>query len=161
MRSLRQYLMVSVVVAALACLAGCTHPGSPERSGITSKPLRFIFITTCADEDFFKPVKKGVRDAAAQVGVQCTFTGTPEVDIKVQAEMVRKAVAERYDGIALNIIDPVAFDGVVSEAMGKGIPVVAFNVETSSPTYKATIRSFNCRPGARAPRAPPPIAFRV
>ena len=116
-------------IAALACLAGCTHAGSGERSGITPKPLRFIFITTCVDEDFFKPVKKGVCDAAAQVGVQCTFTGTPEVDIKAQAEMVRKAVAEGYDGIALNIIDPVAFDGVVSEAMGKGIPVVAFNVD--------------------------------
>ncbi len=23
------------------------------------KPLRFIFITTCVGEDFFKPVKKG------------------------------------------------------------------------------------------------------
>ena len=103
--------------------------GRREGSGNTLKPLRFIFITTCVDEDFFNPVKKGVRDAAAQMGVQCTFTGTPEVDLKAQADMVRKAVAEGYDGIALNIIDPVAFDDVVSEAMGKGIPVVAFNVD--------------------------------
>ena len=70
-----------------------------------------------------------MRDAAAQMGVQCTFTGTPEVDIKAQVQMVRKAVADGYDGIALNIIDPVAFDDVVREAMGKGIPVVAFNVD--------------------------------
>lgn len=118
-----------IMIAALAGLAGCARAGgagSPTRAG---KPLRFIFITTCVDEEFFNPVKKGVRDAAVQMGVQCTFTGTPEVNLKAQAEMVRDAVTAGCDGIALNIIDPVAFDDVVSEAIGKGIPVVAFNVD--------------------------------
>jgi simple sugar transport system substrate-binding protein len=122
-------LAAGMVITALACLAGCTHMGGREAPSSTSRPLRFIFITTCVNEDFFNPVKKGTRDAAAQMGVQCTFTGTPEVDLKAQAEMVRKALAEGYDGIALNIIDAVAFDEVVAEAMSKGVPVVAFNVD--------------------------------
>jgi simple sugar transport system substrate-binding protein len=128
-RNLHNCLTLGIVIAALLCLAGCTQVGGMERPDRATKPLRFAFITTCVDEDFFDPVKKGVRDAAAQMGVQCTFTGTPEVDLKAQAEMVRDAVTEGYDGIALNIIDPVAFDDVVSEAMNKGIPVVAFNVD--------------------------------
>jgi len=91
--------------------------------------LRFVFITCCRDEAFFGPVKKGMADAARAMGVQCEFTGTEGVDLKAQAQMVRKAVADGYDGIALNIIDPVAFDEVVAEAVGKGVPVVAFNVD--------------------------------
>jgi simple sugar transport system substrate-binding protein len=49
------------------------------------------------------------------------------VDVKAQAEMVRKAVADGYDGIALNVIHPTAFQQVIAEAHAKNVPVVAFN----------------------------------
>ncbi|MFH0991202.1 MAG: substrate-binding domain-containing protein [bacterium] len=91
--------------------------------------LRFIFITTCVEAKFFQPVQKGMADAAAMLGVACTFTGTEGVNIPAQVEMIRQALKEGYDGIALNIIDPVAFDGVVLEAKERGVPVVAFNVD--------------------------------
>jgi simple sugar transport system substrate-binding protein len=93
------------------------------------EPLRFVFVTTCRDEAFFEPVKKGMRDAAAAMNVECEFTGTEGVDLKAQAELVRKAIAEGCDGIALNIIDDKAFDEVIAEAQSKGVPVVAFNVD--------------------------------
>ncbi len=89
--------------------------------------LRFVFITTCRDEAFFGPVKQGMRDAARRMEVDCDFIGTPGVDVKAQAAMVRQAVADGYHGIALNLIDPVAFDEVVREARARGVPVVAFN----------------------------------
>ena len=91
--------------------------------------LRFAFITCCRDEAFFGPVKKGMNDAAAAQGVECVFLGTPGVDVRAQAAMVRQAVADGYNGIALNIIDPVAFDLVVAETMAQGVPVVAFNTD--------------------------------
>ncbi len=91
--------------------------------------LRFVFITCCRDEAFFGPVKQGLRDAARAMDVECDFIGTPGVDVVAQAALVRKALAEGYHGIALNIIDPVAFDEVVREARQKGVPVVAFNTD--------------------------------
>lgn len=100
-----------------------------QASSFGDEPLKLIFITPCRDEAFFEPVKKGMNDAAAMLGVECSFIGTVEVDVKAQAEMVRKAVADGCDGIALNIIDPEAFDDVVQEAVDKGVPVVAFNVD--------------------------------
>ena len=95
-------------------------------------PLRFVFISVCKDEAFFDPVKKGMQDAARAMDVRCEFTGTDGVDAKAQADLVRKAIAEKCDGIALNIIDAHAFDAVIAEAMGQGIPVVAFNVDAQS-----------------------------
>ena len=107
-------------------ISGCTSPGQPDP---WNKKLRFIFITTVAGENFFIPVKMGMEDAARMMGVECTFTGTEGVDIPAQAGMVRRAIRDGYDGIALNIIDPEGFDAVVSEAIEAGIPVVAFNTD--------------------------------
>jgi simple sugar transport system substrate-binding protein len=112
---------------AALLLVGCV--GSPPAAGPGDRPLRLVFITCAVDAPFFGPVRQGMRDAARMLDVSCTFTGTPGVDVKAQAEMVRRAVADKVDGIALNIIDPVAFDDVVKEAVDAGIPVVAFNVD--------------------------------
>ncbi|NQT84517.1 substrate-binding domain-containing protein, partial [bacterium] len=113
------------VMSVMVFLADCQAAETTERK------LRFIFITPCVGEDFFRPVKKGMLDASEMMGVECTFTGTEDVDLKAQAEMVRKAIAGGYDGIVVSLIDPVAFDGVVQEALDKGIPVVAYNVDDS------------------------------
>lgn len=91
--------------------------------------MKFIFITCSVGEVFFNPLKKGMKDAAALMGVACDFTGTEDVDLKAQADMVRRAVAEGYDGIALNIIHAEAFNAVMAEAMAAGVPVVGFNVD--------------------------------
>lgn len=93
------------------------------------KPLKLVFITTCVDEDFFKPVIKGMNDAAQLMNVECSFIGTKEVDVNEQAKMVTEAIKNGADGIALNIIDPVAFDKVVEKSIKNGVPVVAFNVD--------------------------------
>ncbi len=116
-------LLMAIFLAAVILAAGLAQ---------AKEPLRFIFITCCKDEAFFNPVKKGMSDAAAAMNVQCRFTGTDGVDLKSQAELVRKAVADGYHGIALNIIDAHAFDDVILEAMNKGVPVVAFNVDAQS-----------------------------
>jgi len=51
------------------------------------------------------------------------------VDVEAQARMVRQAVIDGYDGIAVNLIDPEAFDKVIQEALRQGVPVVGFNVD--------------------------------
>jgi simple sugar transport system substrate-binding protein len=73
-----------------------------------------------------------MRDAAALMHADCTFIGTLDVDVKAQAELVRQAVKDGADGIAVSLIDPLAFDAVVQEAMDKGVPVVAFNVDDAA-----------------------------
>jgi len=130
MRRFEQYSLTFLSILLMVA-AGCNRPGSmSDRVKVESEPrLRFIFITTCIESRFFDPVIKGMNDAAMMLGVDCSFTGTEGVDLEAQAQMVRQAIQDGYDGIALNIIDPVAFDDVVQEAMDKGIPVVAFNVD--------------------------------
>jgi simple sugar transport system substrate-binding protein len=130
MRSVRQQIILTWILIALS-LAGCaTHQESAKsKAQKLDKPLRLAFITCVVNARFFEPVKKGVNDAAGMMGVHCDFIGTEGVDVQAQAAMVTQAVADGYDGIALNIIDPVAFDDVIERAIEKGVPVVGFNVD--------------------------------
>ncbi|MBL7112716.1 MAG: sugar ABC transporter substrate-binding protein [Bacteroidales bacterium] len=141
---MKHYLKPLFVLYLTFIMSGCAPPDQPDQSDQGQKKLRFIFITTVVGEDFFIPVKKGMEDAARLMDVECTFTGTEGVDIPAQAEMVRQAICDGYDGIALNIIDPEGFDAVVSEAIETGIPVVAFNVDDNA-TPNARLSSVNQR----------------
>jgi len=128
------FLLTCVVIAAIASVGRAeTEPADAARREVaSSRKLRFVFITCAVDQAFFAPVKKGMQDAARMLEVECAFVGTQGVDVPAQVAMVRQAIADGVDGIALNIIDPIAFDEVIAEAIAKGIPVVAFNVDDSS-----------------------------
>ncbi len=103
-----------------------------ENSGSGQNPLRFIFITPFADIPFFETVKKGMNDAAGQLGVSCDFTGPSGMDTAGQVEMTQRAIADGYDGIVLNIFEAAKLAPVISQAKDAGIPVVAFNVDDQS-----------------------------
>ncbi len=131
---MRTFSILALAVIALTLVHFGTIPASAApptaaADSLAAKPLRLAFITCAVDQKFFDPVKQGMRDAAAAMNVECDFLGTPGVDVPAQIKMVRQAVADGYDGIALNIIDAEAFDEVVAETIAKGVPVVSFNVD--------------------------------
>lgn len=95
------------------------------------KTTRIKFIAHCAGIEFFHPVKRGMTEAAALFGAQTEFTGTEEIEVDRQVEMMREATAEGYDGLAITITDPEKFRQPVQEALRRSIPVIAFNCDAS------------------------------
>jgi simple sugar transport system substrate-binding protein len=91
--------------------------------------VRVLLLTPFVDYAFFEPVKKGMQDAARAMGAEATFDGTKDGNVKALAEKVKEAIDAGYGGIAVNMIDPVAFDEVAAEAARKGVPVITFNVD--------------------------------
>lgn len=141
MRNRNRNAKTCILVTAVA-LAGWAN--SSARGADQGKRLRLAFITCAVEAKFFEPVKRGMQDAADLMKVTCDFLGTEGVDVKAQAAMVRQAVADGYDGIALNIIDPEAFDDVIQEAIDRGVPVVGFNVDDHA-TPNVRLSSVNQR----------------
>ena len=140
-------ILILCVIAFTSYIASdriTTIISAPRMNPDSTKPLRFAFITCAVDAKFFEPLKKGMRDAAEKMNVKCDFMGTEGVDVVSQAEMVNQAVKDGYDGIALNIIDPEAFDDVIQEAIDQGVPVVAFNVDDHA-TPNARLSAVNQR----------------
>ena len=93
-----------------------------------SERLRLLFVAVTSDEAFYGPVRRGMADAAAMMGVDAAFTGAAGVDAAEMSRQVRRALAERIDGLAINVFDADAFAPVIAEAKAKGVPVVAFNI---------------------------------
>ncbi|MEU5887271.1 substrate-binding domain-containing protein [Streptomyces sp. NPDC047461] len=118
-------------LAAAVCLlaAGCSASGDTSDSSAGKAGgagLRITLITHAPEGDtFWDLVQKGAEAAAAKDGIELTYAGDP--DAAGQAELVRDAVREKVDGIALTLAKPQAMRGPVAAAKAAGIPVVGLN----------------------------------
>jgi simple sugar transport system substrate-binding protein len=91
--------------------------------------VKFIYITPFVGEEFFVPVKQGMKDAADLLKVQCEFTGIDGAEFAAFGELVEKAIADKYDGIALSFAHGEQLTPLVKKALAAKIPVIAFNMD--------------------------------
>jgi simple sugar transport system substrate-binding protein len=119
---------------ALAALtgAGTADAASPD-SFLRSHPRwRFVFVNHATTNPFFVPARYGIADAAALFGVDFEWTGSKRSDVGEMVAVMRRAIEQRADGIAVSIIDPRAFNALTDTALGLGIPVVSYNADGGS-----------------------------
>ncbi|WP_217236684.1 substrate-binding domain-containing protein [Streptomyces sp. AC555_RSS877] len=122
-------------VAAAVCLllAGCSGSGGARLDADAnaagkagSGRLKVALITHGGKgDDFWELVQKGARVAAAKDGIELTYANDSDPD--GQAELVRDAIRDKVDGIAVTLAKPQAMKGPVAEAKAAGIPVVGLN----------------------------------
>ncbi|GAA3973635.1 substrate-binding domain-containing protein [Streptomyces marokkonensis] len=74
---------------------------------------------------FWDRVRKGAEAAATKDGIDLTYAG--DSDAADQADLVRDAIRDKADGIAVTLAKPQAMKGPVAEAKAAGIPVVGLN----------------------------------
>ncbi|MET7652942.1 substrate-binding domain-containing protein [Streptomyces sp. NPDC005486] len=120
-------------LAAACCLllltgcSGATSSGSDTNAaGRSGDRIKITLITHGAKGDaFWELVRKGAEAAAAKDGVDLTYASDSDAD--GQAELVREAVSDRVDGIAVTLAKPQAMKSPVARAKAAGIPVVGLN----------------------------------
>ncbi|MFE6822753.1 substrate-binding domain-containing protein [Streptomyces sp. NPDC057690] len=120
-------------LAAACCLllltgcSGTTSSGSDmDAAGGSAGRIKITLVTHGAEgDDFWELVRKGAEAAAAKDDVDLTYASDP--DAAGQAELVRDAVSDRVDGIAVTLAKPQAMKSPVARAKAAGIPVVGLN----------------------------------
>lgn len=119
-------------LAAVCCLllAGCSGATSSgadaDTAGRSGDRLKVALVTHGGKGDaFWELVRKGAEAAAAKDGVELTYAS--DSDAAGQAELVRAAIRDNVDGIAVTLAKPQAMKGPVAEAKAAGIPVVGLN----------------------------------
>ncbi|MET8892695.1 substrate-binding domain-containing protein [Streptomyces albogriseolus] len=122
----------AVLAAAIGLLvAGCSSSapdGGKDGAGAArgSGDLRVALVTHGNEGDeFWDRVREGAEAAAAKDGVELTYLSDP--DGAGQADLVREAIRDGVDGIALTLAKPNAMKGPVNEARAADIPVVGLN----------------------------------
>lgn len=122
--------VAALTAAACLLLAGCSViGGTDDASGADtsgSARLKVALITHGGEGDaFWELVHKGAQAAAAKDNVELTFAN--DSDPAGQAALVRDAVRQKVDGIAVTLAKPSAMASPVAEARAAGIPVVGLN----------------------------------
>ncbi|MCX5424480.1 substrate-binding domain-containing protein [Streptomyces sp. NBC_00078] len=120
-------------LAAVVCLlaAGCSGSGGSDSTADTvgragGGRLKVALVTHASDGDtFWNLVRKGAEAAAEKDGIDLTYANDP--DSAGQAELVRDAVRQKVDGIALTLAKPQAMKGPVAAAKAAAIPVAGLN----------------------------------
>ncbi|AZQ38212.1 sugar ABC transporter substrate-binding protein [Streptomyces cyaneochromogenes] len=121
----------ALTAAACLLLAGCSAlGGTDEASGADAAAstgrLKVTLVTHGGEgDDFWELVRKGAQAAAAKDGIELTYAS--DSDPAGQAELMRDAVRQKVDGIAVTLAKPSAMTGPVGEARSAGIPVVGLN----------------------------------
>ncbi|MGC9497849.1 substrate-binding domain-containing protein [Streptomyces sp. WG7] len=125
----------AAALAAAVCLlaAGCSALGGDEddsaaddagRSG--ADRMKIVMVTHGGEGDaFWDRVRRGAEAAAAKDGIDLTYAG--DADTADQAGLVRDAIRDKADGIAVTLAKPQAMKGPIAEARAAGIPVVGLN----------------------------------
>jgi len=117
----RKLLAVVCVVAAVAVACGGSEPAGPKR-------LRFALIPKALDIPVFDYANKGAQRKAKELGnVDVTYMGPDHADQLRQKEMVESFISQKYDGIAISVLDAKFLTPAIDKAMEAGIPVVTWD----------------------------------
>ncbi|MGI5378992.1 substrate-binding domain-containing protein [Streptomyces sp. CA-251387] len=122
--------VAALTAAACLLLAGCSAlGGTDEASGADAAGtarLKVALITHGGEGDaFWELVQKGAQAAAAKDDIDLTYAS--DSDPAGQAELMRDAIRQKVDGIAVTLAKPSAMAGPVTDARKAGIPVVGLN----------------------------------
>jgi len=73
---------------------------------------------------WFERMEQGIKQFAAQTGIDATMTGAADADPQKQADVIRKLIAERPSAITVVPNSPEALEEVLKQARDAGIKVV-------------------------------------
>ncbi len=134
MHQLFKKLVVLVVMLPLllaACGGGASTSSNNQSSGNSARAnIKFYVITHGqASDPFWSVVKKGVEQAAHDMGVTAIYEGPASgtFDVVAMAHLIDTAVAAHPDGLVVSIPDPSALGPSIKAAVAAGIPVISIN----------------------------------
>src|SRR5699024_600481 len=86
-----------------------------------------ISVVVHADPDntFWRVVKRGAQDAAAEYGVDLNVVGDGEGS--KQAQLIEAELAKNPDGLVVSMANPDALEGALKAADSAGVPFITIN----------------------------------
>ena len=91
-----------------------------------------MVVNHVTTNSFFVPTQYGIADACKLLGCSYEWTGSESENIDQMVNAVNTAVSSGADGIAVSLISNTAFNVPVENALKAGIPVIAYNADSTS-----------------------------
>jgi simple sugar transport system substrate-binding protein len=141
----RQFLAASALASAGLLLSGCRQEAAQQASqggggaggsggNFPDTPeWNFVFVCHVTTNVFFVPTQYGIEDAQALLGTTSQWTGSEASVVREMVDAMNSAISGDADGIAIAVVDPVAFNDPIQNALDQGIPVIAYNANGKGP----------------------------
>ena len=129
--------LLSLPSLAAAEAAFASPAGSAANVYPRHPKWKFAFINHVTTNPFFVPTQYGAADAAKLTDTAYTWTGSTKADVGEMINAFNAAVSAKADGIAVCVVDKAAFEAPIKRALGRGIPVVAYNADGARTGAKA------------------------
>ena len=124
-------LVVMLPFVLAACGGSSTTNQSTNNSGNSARSnLKFYVITHGqASDPFWSVVKKGVDQAAKDMGVTAIYESPASTtfDVVAMSHLIDTAVATHPAGLVVSIPDPTGLGPSIKAAVAAGIPVISIN----------------------------------
>jgi len=117
------------VVAAAALALGSASVSASSPSPETAEEGATIAVVTHgqASDPFWSVFKRGVDDAAAQMGATANYSAPATFDMVEMASLIDAAVATQPDGLVVSVPDYPALQDSLAAANEAGIPIITVN----------------------------------
>ena len=140
----RNVLVFVLVVALLTGLVAVPVMANDEKPYIAMIALGY-------GHQFWQAVRMGAEQAAEEFGVRITFEG-PEDETMVdrQVDMLKTALANKPQAIAMAAIDTESVAGILQEAKAEGIVVVGFDAGVGDAESDAKVSTDSVEAGRLA-----------
>jgi simple sugar transport system substrate-binding protein len=122
-------LRVGVLAVAALVLgsASAVSAASPSPESAEGGPTIAVVTHGQASDPFWSVFKRGVDDAAAQMGATANYSAPATFDMVEMASLIDAAVATEPDGLVVSVPDYPALQDSLAAASEAGIPIITVN----------------------------------
>jgi ribose transport system substrate-binding protein len=136
--------MTAAAAAATMTLALASTGGASAQSKFQCEPGEtYVMNVMVSAHPYWVPVYQGFKQAAAAMGCETVFSGTPDYDITKQIASFEQDLVKKPAGVLLHPMQSDPFIESINGAIDSGIQVVTFAADSPKSKRTAYITSDN------------------
>ncbi len=101
------------------------EPAAAEPAAVDPTTLKFATIVKLVGVGWFNRMEEGVKEFAAETGVQAFLQGPEKADAALQVQVIENNIAQKVDAILVVPFQPESLEPVLKKAMDQGIIVIS------------------------------------
>jgi|SRR5659263_76742 len=116
----------TTTAATAATTAGATTAAATTKTAAADESKwQIVVVPKDATNPWFVRMDTGVKEYAAETGLNIYQKGTPSIDATLQSQLIQDLIAAKVDAICVVPVDPASLEPVLQQARDAGIIVIA------------------------------------
>jgi rhamnose transport system substrate-binding protein len=138
---------ITLIGITAALVVGLAFGGLARAAG---KKHRVFMNPKFTGLSYFEVCANGAKEAAKELGIDFTYTGSEQADVQLQVQSLENIVSQKPDAIVVSAIDLNAVAPPLVKARQRGIKVVSYDADTAQNARDFFVNQMSYEGAARA-----------